>query len=107
MRLDQSITQDEYDIKAQELKQRQHEINIQTANHEKGDDSFRTTVESLLSVASQAYEIFESSKIEQKRQLIGFVFSNLQLKGEKLVFSLRKPFDLMAKAQSHQEWLGY
>ncbi len=107
MRLDRSITQDEYDTKAHELKQRQHEIEIQMANHSAGDDSFRTTVESLFSIASQAYQIFESSKIEQKRQLIGFLFSNLQLRGGKLEFSLRKPFDLMAKAQNHSEWLAH
>lgn len=48
----------------------------------------------------------ESSKIEQKRQLIGFLFSNLQLRGGKLEFSLRNPFHLMVGTRSHSEWLG-
>lgn len=106
MRLDKSITGDEYDKKAHELKQRQHEISIMTANHQKGDDSFRTTVESLFSLASKAYEIFESSKIEQKRQLIAFVFSNLTLRGATLEYSLRNPFSLMAGMHSYEEWSG-
>jgi hypothetical protein len=35
-------------------------------------------------VASRAVELFERSKIEQKRQLIALVFSNLKLRGKKL-----------------------
>lgn len=106
MRLDKSITKDEYDKKAQMLKERQLEINVMSSNHEKGDDSFRITVESLFSLASKAYDIFESSKIEQKRQLIGFVFSNLALRGAKLEFSLRNPFPMMIGNHSYQEWSG-
>jgi hypothetical protein len=49
----------------------------------------------------------ERSKIEQKRELIAFVFSNLRLKGKKLEFSLRSPFDLMVNVQDHSGWLAF
>jgi len=74
--------------------------------HQKGEGEYRTTLESLISVASRAADIFERSKIEQKRQLIAFVFSNLKLKGKKLEFSLRSPFDLMVNRRSYASWLG-
>ena len=74
--------------------------------HQKGEGEYRTTLESLISVASRAADIFERSKIEQKRQLIAFVFSNLALKGKKLEFSLRSPFDLMVDRRSYASWLG-
>jgi hypothetical protein len=90
------ITQDDYDKKARELKERQAEIAAQIEQHQHGDGEYRTTLESLISLASRAAELFERSKIEQKRELIAFVFSNLQLSGKKLDFSLRSPFDLMA-----------
>lgn len=73
--------------------------------HSKGRDEFRTTLESLISVASRAGAIFERSKIQQKRQLIAFVFSNLALKGKKLEFSLRSPFDLMVNRRTYESWL--
>jgi site-specific DNA recombinase len=57
-------------------------------------------------LASRAAELFERSKIEQKRELIAFVFSNLQLSGKKLDFSLRSPFDLMVNRADHSSWLG-
>jgi hypothetical protein len=59
--------------------------------HQKGEEDFRTTLESLISLASRAPELFERSKPEQKRQLLVFVFSNLQLSGKKLEFSLILP----------------
>jgi site-specific DNA recombinase len=65
------------------------------------------TLESLISVASRAAEIFERSKVEQKRQLIAFVFSNLRLRGKKLEFSLRSPFDLMVNRPNYTSWLAF
>jgi hypothetical protein len=106
IRLNKSITQDEYDKKARELKQRQTEIALRIEQHQEGDGQFRATLESLISLASRAAELFERSKTEQKRELIAFVFSNLQLQGKTLEFSLRSPFDLMVNLQDHSGWLG-
>jgi hypothetical protein len=100
------ITQDEYDKKARELKQRQAEIALRIEQHQEGDGHFRATLESLISLASRAAELFERSKIEQKRELIAFVFSNLRLRGKTLEFSLRSPFDLMVNLQGHSVGWG-
>ena len=51
-------------------------------------------------------ELFESSKIEQKRKLINYVFSNLELEGTTLRYNLRQPFDLMVDCSTRSEWLG-
>jgi hypothetical protein len=101
------ITQDDYDRKARELKERQTEIALQVEQHQQGEGDYRTTLESLISVASRASDIFERSKTEQKRQLIAFVLSNLRLKGKKLEFSLRSPFDLMVNRANYTSWLPF
>jgi site-specific DNA recombinase len=106
LRLDKSITQDEYDKKAREIKERQTEIALQIEQHQEGEGTFRTTLENLISVASRAPELFDRSKPDQKRELIAFVFSNLRLRGKKLEFSLRSPFDLMIDRRSYSSWLG-
>jgi hypothetical protein len=100
------ITQDDYDRKARELKERQTEIALRIEQHQQGEGDYRATLETLISVASRSAEIFERSKTEQRRELIAFVFSNLRLKGRKLEFSLRSPFDLMVNRASHTSWLG-
>ena len=101
------ITQDDYDKKARELKERQAEIATRIDQHQQGDGEYRTTLESLISLASRAAELFERSKTEQKRQLLAFVFSNLRLRGKKLEFSLRSPFDLMVDRADHSSWLAF
>ena len=100
------ITRDEYDKKASELKALQVELAMRIEQHQKGEDGFRITLENLISVASRAAGLFERSKTEQKRELIAFVFSNLRLRGKKLEFSLRSPFDLMVDRRSYASWLG-
>ena len=63
----------------------------------------------LLNICSRAPELFESSKVEQKRQLINFLLSNLELRGKILEFELKKPFDVLINLQNCENrsvWLG-
>ena len=53
---------------------------------------------------SRSAEIFASSKTEQKRRLLGFVFSNLQMEGLTLRYSLRKPFEVLRQVPHIPEW---
>ena len=100
------ITQTEYDKKARDLKDRQITTAARLEQHQQGDGDYRTTLEGLISLASRAADLFEPSKTEQKREPIAFVFSNLQLRGKKLEYSLRSPFDLMVNRASYSSWLG-
>jgi hypothetical protein len=75
LELKRRITQDEYDKKARELKERQTEIAVRVEQHQKGEGDFRTTLEGLISLISRAAQLFKRSKPEQKRQLLVFVFS--------------------------------
>ena len=102
----QGITTDDYDKKCQELKNKQYRNNEIMKNHLKADQNFKITVNTVLSIASKAYELFESSNIEQKRKLINYVFSNLELEGVTLRYSLKKPFDLMVDCTTYNDWLG-
>lgn len=99
------ITQDEYDKKAYELKQSQYDLEYKLKQHTEADEKFGITVNYLLDLASRAYESFESSKIEQKRQLINFLLSNLQLKGKTLLYKPKKPFDAILNANECSDWL--
>ncbi len=105
LRLDESITKEEYDEIVPKLRVRLHQLNNQLQGHMKADETFSNTVTSLLDLASQAYDHFLSSEIEEKRHLMGFVFSNLKIKANKLEYSMRKPFDKVVKMQNRPEWL--
>ena len=99
------ITTDDYDKKCQELKNKQFKNAEIMKNYLKADQNFKITVNTVLSIASKAYELFESSNIEHKRKLINYVFSNLELEGVTLRYSLKKPFDLMVDCTTYNDWL--
>jgi len=103
--IDESITKDIYNNKLSQLINRQQEINQQLEQHHKGNEQFKIALSSLISLASHAYDIFASSTNDEKRQLLGYVFSNLELEGSKLVYTLRTPFHLFADLASCQKWL--
>tara|TARA_Y100000031_G_C7897216_1_gene237865 strand:+ start:209 stop:529 length:321 start_codon:yes stop_codon:yes gene_type:complete len=94
-----------YNRKHGQLIQRRHEINEQLERHHEGDEQFRIAVTTLVSLASKAADIFDRSTTEEKRQLIGYLFSNLELKGSKLQYTLRTPFNLFTDLAKKKEWL--
>ena len=52
----------------------------------------------VLSLAQRSRELFESSEVDEKRQLLNFVFQNLELKEKKLSVTLREPFKMIKDA---------
>ncbi|MCP4050105.1 MAG: hypothetical protein GY730_05300 [bacterium] len=102
----QCITTNEYDKKAKELKDGQTRINIQLQQHAIADEEYGTTLTTLMDLASRAYELFEKSKVDQKRKLINFVLSNLELKDGKLTFEVKQPFAGILKVINSSSWLG-
>ena len=64
-------------------------------SHAKADENFHVTANMVLSLAKRSREIFESSEVDKKRQLLNFVFQNLELKDKKLSITLREPFKII------------
>lgn len=103
--MDKSITKDAYDRKYTQLINRRLEINEQLERHHTGNERFKIALSSLIELASKALDLFERSNTDEKRQLIGYMFSNLELEGAKLRYTLRKPFDLFVDLASYKKWL--
>jgi len=95
-----------FNSKLKEYKERQAELEAEMARYTDADESFYLTANMVLNLAKRAYEIFESSEVPEKRQLLNFLLWNLQLKGKKLVFTLKTPFDTVLKASKCSDWGG-
>ncbi len=54
----------------------------------------------ILRLVSRARDIFESSEVDEKRQLLNFVFQNLELKDKKLSVTLREDFKIIKTSLS-------
>lgn len=105
VRLEGSITRDEYDRKASELKQRQNEITVQLEDYTRADKDFAKALSDLLEVGSNAKELFKSSEIAQKRALINFILPNLEVNAGTLDYSIRSPFREVMNMRESKKWL--
>ena len=70
-------------------------------NHEKADQNFYITANMVMNLAARAREIFESSEVDEKRELLNLVFQNLKLEGKKMLTEICEPFSTMIGYKDH------
>ena len=104
--LAQSITKDMYDNKAKELRERNEELLHQKSVYFEASLDYGKFVSNLLTITSRAWEIFESSSPEKKRELLGLITLNLTLDDKKLDVTLAEPFDKIYELNKTKEWGG-
>lgn len=99
--LDGNIDASIYQQKLQEYKKRQKEITREMEAHIDADETCLLTIKTVVDLARQAKKIYSSSNLDEKRELLNLVFSNLKLREKRLLVTLREPFSLLMAA-SHQ-----
>lgn len=99
--LDGNIDAGIYQQKLQEYKKRQKEITREMEAHVDADETCLLTIKTVVDLARRAKEIYLSSNLDEKRELLNLVFSNLKLRDKRLLVTLREPFSLLMAA-SHQ-----
>ena len=73
-------------------------------NYNNADNDFSKCLITLLELPSRAVATVKGSHFQEKRKLINMVFENLKLKGHRLEFTLRPPFDGFVKCAKNGEW---
>lgn len=73
--------------------------------HSKADETYYIEATKLLELASRAYKLFESSKPEQKKELLRFLLQNSKMEGKKVIPTLQMPFDAILLANKTSNWL--
>lgn len=100
-----SITKEKYEEKRKEFRLKQEAIKEKMNKLHFADEEYYLTSEYLLKLVANASKIFESSKAEEKRQLLKLTLSNLKLEGKKVVYDWLNPFDKIVNYTSRQAWL--
>ncbi len=72
---------------------------------QEAEDNYYITVKYLLELANRAYELFMRSEVEERRQLIKLVLSNLRVEDKIVRFEAIKPFDTLLNYADRQAWL--
>ena len=105
--LDNKITKEAYNLKFTQIDNRQNQINTLLNNHYNGNKQFKTALISLLTLCSKSQYIFKSSKNDEKRLLLKYLFSNIKLHSKTLHLSMARPVFMMIDNDDLKEWLGY
>ena len=102
--LEGKITEEEHTEKRRSLVERRDLITVEIEQHNKADDKFSERLVDVVKIGGNAYDHFRLSNTEGKRRLVNLVFSTVKLKGRKLEYALRSPFNDFIKVEEMSEW---
>ncbi len=95
---------DDYRHKHESLKNRQHDLVSLIHAYDEADSSFGGMMEKLMKVAIDAHRAFQNSNLEDRRELLNFVFSKLCLKGATLCHTYNFPFGVFENMGDCSKW---
>lgn len=104
MHIDGKIDAETYHYKLEEYKREQQSLMLEIKHYNSDNKAELIAAREALELAQEAKEIFLSSKLEEKQQLLGFFFSNLTLDAEKLDVELREPFNYISNVPDQHIW---
>ncbi len=104
-RLDGRITDTQYDEYYQSFREKVAEIDTRLGMLQEAEDSYYITAKYLLELANKAHKLFIGSEVEEKRQLVKLVLSNLRVEGKEVRYDAVKPFDTILNFADSQSWL--
>jgi site-specific DNA recombinase len=98
------ITESAYDKFRIQFSEKLESVNSKIYRLEEVDNNYEIMTSQLLKLSKRAYELFLSSEVDEKRQLISLVLSNLKIDGENIVYDVVKPFDAIVKSNDLLVW---
>lgn len=92
-----ALPQELFKQKLADLQAEQSRLKLLKAQNTINEDEFKVSLDEVMDLANNAVNLFRSSKVEEKREILKLVLLELQLKEKNLYFSYKKPFDLLVK----------
>lgn len=105
-KIDGRITESQYNEMFNEFRGEQQVVDNLLGKLKQADDTYYLTINYLGDLAKRADELFASSIPEEKHRLLALTLSNLKLRGKKIEYIVRKPFDVVVSAHDCLSWGG-
>ena len=103
-KLEGSIEPELWEAKTAEWKREQKEIITQIAAHNRANTAYLSEGVRLMEVSSRAAELFKTMTGDEKREILGLVLSNPQIKKGTLCFHYKIPFNMFSKVTILEKW---
>ena len=104
MLADGSITPDVYEDNRQRYDEELNDVKRKIDRLDTADKEFYITATYLIRLFENAGEIYKVAEVDEKRQIIGLVLSNLELDNKILDFKLKEPFDTVLRLTKSSLW---
>lgn len=95
-RLDGLISREQYDARRSESEAEIRAIDEKLGNLEASSEQEQMVANKVLALCSRAAHLYRVAKADQKRAILRSVLSNCSLKGKRLLWELKKPFDAVS-----------
>jgi hypothetical protein len=87
-----------------DLRAKLDDINARLARLQGAKDTYYLTTRYILELAHSAYDLFASSEVDEKQQLITSYFRTFVSREKNVVWDVQKPFDLLVKIDEGERW---
>lgn len=95
--LDNSIDKEIYERKKADLSGDIRLLESQISNFNNNSEKVNISIKYLLEVVSRLNELYQSSEIDRKRNILKLVFPNFWLDGSNLSYDIKKTFEVFLK----------
>ncbi len=103
-KLKNKIDEDQYERFYKSFREQLNDIVLRLERLQDAEDNYYTTAKHILDLSSRAYDLFLGSEVEERRQLIKLVLSNLEMEDKNIVYDVQKPFDLIVDCSERKAW---
>lgn len=105
-RVDGVISKEQYENKRIQYEEQAETILKAKEKHVNADINYRQLGINIFELAQTGREIYETkATMDEKKEFLNFVFSNLKLKDNKIVPTFQNGFEVVALRAKNQDWL--
>lgn len=104
-KLDGKVSEDFYEDKAEEWQEEINKTTEMIERHKNADINYLMQGVHILELANRAYSLYLTQKPAERRKLLNTILSNCVLNDGSLCPTYKRPFDLLVKGPSSDNWL--
>lgn len=104
---DGDITREEWNEEKADIAAKREELQATAEKYADISREIKNTVNEVLDIASCASEIMQKANPLQQNNLLGLILDECYLDGQKLVYTLKKPFDKLVNMKNRENWFDF